>query len=82
MGLPCNCVEVALADLLDRMKKAFPSCQVNEIDILQHMPKCECINVVSVTFQQANGVGYDYHLCQEHINLILAIRKHHNEEGL
>ena len=50
-------------------------CQFNHIDIFQNQPQCECIDVVSVTFQKSNGIAYDYLLCKEHIELILEIRK-------
>jgi hypothetical protein len=72
---PIDDILAMLDDINDRMESLFPSCQINEIDILQHLPKCECIDVVSVTFQKPNGIGFDYLLCKEHIDLILAIRK-------
>lgn len=64
-----------LDDISDRMESAFPSCQFNHIDIFQNQPQCECIDVVSVTFQKSNGIGFDYLLCKEHIELILELRK-------
>ncbi len=50
-------------------------CQFNTIDIFQHLPQCTCIDIVSVTFQKSNGIEFNYLLCKEHIELILAIRE-------
>jgi len=70
-----NDILAMLDDISDRMESAFPSCQFNTIDIFQNQPKCECIDVVSVTFQKSNGIEFNYLLCKEHIELILAIRE-------
>ncbi len=62
-------------DSYGRYVDNFTLCQFNHIDIFQHLPQCTCTDIVSVTFLKSNGMGWDYNLCKEHIDLILEIRK-------
>ena len=67
-------------DSYGRYVDNFTLCQFNHIDIFQHLPQCTCTDIVSVTFEK-NGLGLDYNLCKEHIDLILAIRERNGDNG-
>ena len=54
-------------------------CQFNHIDIFQNQPQCTCTDVISVTLQKSNGIGFDFLLCKEHIKVMMAVRHMFNK---